>query len=225
MNLNKSIDELRKPATQAVSLITLFIILFSSLTLLFGLEYENVTFYLKIVTIIELIIIGVSLLQYIRFINFKDENLVNKKILKNYARFLTVVNIVGTYNVVFAFSNVFYFVALQNDIDLYKYWLLNFVTMLVCFLLFTLGGVFFILNINFLKNYISPKLQTAVGLLLMFVSQFIIIEKVIEYILVPNIADSKFVILAVIVFVIVAYYMNVLWLMKYADFKILVLKE
>ncbi|PHK48730.1 DUF5079 family protein [Staphylococcus edaphicus] len=149
MNLNKSIDELRKPATQAVSLITLFIILFSSLTLLFGLEYENVTFYLKIVTIIELIIIGVSLLQYIRFINFKDENLVNKKILKNYARFLTVVNIVGTYNVVFAFSNVFYFVALQNDIDLYKYWLLNFVTMLVCFLLFTLGGVFFILNINF----------------------------------------------------------------------------
>ncbi|PHK48731.1 DUF5079 domain-containing protein [Staphylococcus edaphicus] len=59
----------------------------------------------------------------------------------------------------------------------------------------------------------------------MFVSQFIIIEKVIEYILVPNIADSKFVILAVIVFVIVAYYMNVLWLMKYADFKILVLKE
>lgn len=210
MDLNKEIDELRKPATQAVSLITLFIILFSCLTLLFGLEYKNVTLYLKVVTILELIIIAISLLQYIRFINFKDEKLVNKKILKNYARFLTVVNIVGTYNVVFAFSNVFYFVALQNGIDLYEYWLLNFVTMLVCFLLFTLGGVFFTLNIKFLKKYINPKIQTVVGLLLMFVSQFIIIEKVIEYMLVPNIAESKFVILAVIVFIIVAYYMNTL---------------
>lgn len=41
---------------------------------LFGLDYERFPNYLKITTIIELIIIVISLLQWIRFIDFEKES-------------------------------------------------------------------------------------------------------------------------------------------------------
>ncbi|MCE7782240.1 DUF5079 family protein [Staphylococcus xylosus] len=53
MNLNNEIDELRKPATQIISLFALFIILLTAATLFNGLEYRNLPFYLKSITIIN----------------------------------------------------------------------------------------------------------------------------------------------------------------------------
>ncbi len=56
MTTKENIDILRKPGAQALSLISLFLILFSCLTFFFGLDYESFPNYLKITTIIELII-------------------------------------------------------------------------------------------------------------------------------------------------------------------------
>ncbi|RIO29751.1 DUF5079 family protein, partial [Staphylococcus saprophyticus] len=53
MNLNNEIDELRKPATQIISLFALFMILLTAATLFNGLEYRNLPFYLKSITVIE----------------------------------------------------------------------------------------------------------------------------------------------------------------------------
>lgn len=74
MTTKENIDTLRKPGAQALSLISLFLILFSCLTFFFGLDYERFPNYLKITTIIELIIIIISLLQWIRFIDFEKES-------------------------------------------------------------------------------------------------------------------------------------------------------
>ncbi len=74
MTTKENIDTLRKPGAQALSLISLFLILFSCLTFFFGLDYERFPNYLKITTIIELIIIVISLLQWIRFIDFEKES-------------------------------------------------------------------------------------------------------------------------------------------------------
>ncbi|HCU9140108.1 TPA: DUF5079 family protein, partial [Staphylococcus aureus] len=54
MTTKENIDILRKPGAQALSLISLFLILFSCLTFFFGLDYESFPNYLKITTIIEL---------------------------------------------------------------------------------------------------------------------------------------------------------------------------
>ncbi len=73
-NTKENIDTLRKPGAQALSLASLFMILFSCLTFFYGLDYERFPNYLKITTIIELIIIIISLLQWIRFIDFEKES-------------------------------------------------------------------------------------------------------------------------------------------------------
>lgn len=121
MDINSEIDELRKPVAQLLSLFALFMVFFACLTFFNGLDYDKLPFYLKGITIIELIIIAISLLQFIRFIKFDNNDLVNKRKLKNYAKFLTIINVVATYNAMFAFSNVFYFMAIQNNVDLYGY--------------------------------------------------------------------------------------------------------
>ncbi len=96
MTTKENIDILRKPGAQALSLISLFLILFSCLTFFFGLDYESFPNYLKITTIIELIIIVISLLQWIRFIDFEKESA--QKYKKIYVRFLVIINVLTTVN-------------------------------------------------------------------------------------------------------------------------------
>ncbi len=97
MTTKENIDTLRKPGAQALSLISLFLILFSCLTFFFGLDYERFPNYLKITTIIELIIIVISLLQWIRFIDFEKRKCteIYKKI---YARFFSCYKCVNYYH-------------------------------------------------------------------------------------------------------------------------------
>nr|WP_263314535.1 DUF5079 family protein [Mammaliicoccus sp. Marseille-Q6498] len=225
MNINNEIDELRKPATQIVSLFALFMILFTCLTFFNGLDYDRLPFYLKGITIIELIIIVVSLLQFIRFIRFSNGDLVNKRKLKNYAKFLTIINVVAPYNACFAFSNLFYFMAIQHHVDLYGYWLLYVITMVISFALWSLGSILIWIELPRLQKYISGKTKSFIGIGLLLISQFIYIEKIIEYILVPNIADSKFAVAGSMLVLLGIYVATIEWVRKYANFKIHVLNE
>lgn len=225
MKLNSAIDELRKPATQVVSLFALFMILFSGIAFFYGLDYDRLPDYLKIITLIEVVIIFISLLQFFRFVNFDKSKNVNKKTLKKYAKLLTIINIIGTYNAAFAFSNVFYVMAIQNFVDLYHYWLLSTVSMIISFTFWTLGSILMFIEMPKLEQYINGKRKTFIGVGFVLLAQLLYVERIIEYFLVPNIADSKFMILGSILVLLGIYLVTFEWIRKYADFKILVLKE
>ncbi|RIL42065.1 DUF5079 family protein [Staphylococcus gallinarum] len=225
MNFNKQIDELRKPATQVVSLFALFMILFSGIAFFYGLDYDRLPDYLKIITLIEVVIIFISLLQFFRFVNFDKSKNVNKKTLKKYAKLLTIINIIGTYNAAFAFSNVFYVMAIQNFVDLYHYWLLSTVSMIISFTFWTLGSILMFIEMPKLEQYINGKRKTFIGIGFVLLAQLLYVERIIEYFLVPNIADSKFMILGSILVLLGIYLVTFEWIRKYDDFKILVLKE
>ncbi|MEB7693587.1 DUF5079 family protein [Staphylococcus epidermidis] len=225
MKLNSAIDELRKPATQVVSLFALFMILFSGIAFFYGLDYDKLPDYLKIITLIEVVIIFISLLQFFRFVNFDKSKNVNKKTLKKYAKLLTIINIIGTYNAAFAFSNVFYVMAIQNFVDLYHYWLLSTVSMIISFTFWTLGSILMFIEMPKLEQYINGKRKTFIGIGFVLLAQLLYVERIIEYFLVPNIADSKFMILGSILVLLGIYLVTFEWIRKYADFKILVLKE
>ncbi|PTL05641.1 DUF5079 family protein, partial [Staphylococcus gallinarum] len=188
MNFNKQIDELRKPATQVVSLFALFMILFSGIAFFYGLDYDRLPDYLKIITLIEVVIIFISLLQFFRFVNFDKSKNVNKKTLKKYAKLLTIINIIGTYNAAFAFSNVFYVMAIQNFVDLYHYWLLSTVSMIISFTFWTLGSILMFIEMPKLEQYINGKRKTFIGIGFVLLAQLLYVERIIEYFLVPNIA-------------------------------------
>lgn len=221
MKLNSAIDELRKPATQVVSLFALF----SGIAFFYGLDYDRLPDYLKIITLIEVVIIFISLLQFFRFVNFDKSKNVNKKTLKKYAKLLTIINIIGTYNAAFAFSNVFYVMAIQNFVDLYHYWLLSTVSMIISFTFWTLGSILMFIEMPKLEQYINGKRKTFIGIGFVLLAQLLYVERIIEYFLVPNIADSKFMILGSILVLLGIYLVTFEWIRKYADFKILVLKE
>lgn len=138
---------------------------------------------------------------------------------------LTIINIIGTYNAAFAFSNVFYVMAIQNFVDLYHYWLLSTVSMIISFTFWTLGSILMFIEMPKLEQYINGKRKTFIGIGFVLLAQLLYVERIIEYFLVPNIADSKFMILGSILVLLGIYLVTFEWIRKYADFKILVLKE
>ncbi|PZJ37805.1 DUF5079 family protein [Staphylococcus aureus] len=200
MATKENIDILRKPGAQALSLASLFMILFSCLTFFFGLDYERFPNYLKITTIIELIIIIISLLQWIRFIDFEKERA--QKYKKIYARFLVVINVLTTITAVFATCNLYYFVALQNHYDLFNYWLMGTISIIISYLLLVIGGMFTLLKLPKVTKRWGGKTKTHFGLLLTALSAFIYIERIIEYILFPNVVESKFVIMVSVIIIV-----------------------
>lgn len=218
MATKENIDILRKPGAQALSLASLFMILFSCLTFFFGLDYEMFPNYLKITTIIELIIIIISLLQWIRFIDFEKERA--QKYKKIYARFLVVINVLTTITAVFATCNLYYFVALQNHYDLFNYWLMGTISIIISYLLLVIGGMFTLLKLPKVTKRWGGKTKTHFGLLLTALSAFIYIERIIEYILVPNVVESKFVIMVSIIIIVCTQFAAFQFIMQYSRFYI-----
>ncbi|MBO8680722.1 DUF5079 family protein [Staphylococcus aureus] len=218
MTTKENIDILRKPGAQALSLASLFMILFSCLTFFFGSDYERFPNYLKITTIIELIIIIISLLQWIRFIDFEKESA--QKYKKIYARFLVVINVLTTITAVFATCNLYYFVALQNHYDLFNYWLMGTISIIISYLLLVIGGMFTLLKLPKVTKRWGGKTKTHFGLLLTALSAFIYIERIIEYMLVPNVVESKFVIMVSIIIIVCTQFVAFQFIMQYSRFYI-----
>lgn len=185
---------------------------------LFGLDYERFPNYLKITTIIELIIIIISLLQWIRFIDFEKESA--QKYKNIYARFLVVINVLTTITAVFATCNLYYFVALQNHYDLFNYWLMGTISIIISYLLLVIGGMFTLLKLPKVTKRWGGKTKTHFGLLLTALSAFIYIERIIEYMLVPNVVESKFVIMVSIIIIVCTQFVAFQFIMQYSRFYI-----
>ncbi|WP_323703706.1 DUF5079 family protein [Mammaliicoccus sp. Dog046] len=225
MSINESIDELRKPGVQVVSFFNLGFILYSFLVFFNGLDYKYLPNYLKIVTIIELLIVVIGLLQYFRFISFDENFQVNKVLLKRYAKFLTIVNFLGIFNAVFVINNLFYFIAIQNHVDLFPNWLMSMLVMLICFILWSTGLVLMWNSFPKLEKYISGKRRTFIGIGLALTSCLVIIFKIVEYIILPNAGDSKFIVPGSILVILGCQLATAELIKRYASFKILVLDK
>lgn len=184
---------------------------------LFGLDYERFPNYLKITTIIELIIIVISLLQWIRFIDFEKES---AQKYKNICPILVVINVLTTITAVFATCNLYYFVAVQNHYDLFNYWLMGTISIIISYLLLVIGGMFTLLKLPKVTKRWGGKTKTHFGLLLTALSAFIYIERIIEYILVPNVVESKFVIMVSIIIIACTQFVAFQFIMQYSRFYI-----
>nr|HCZ3702750.1 DUF5079 family protein [Staphylococcus aureus] len=160
----------------------------------------------------------ISLLQWIRFIDFEKESA--QKYKKIYARFLVIINVLTTITAVFATCNLYYFVAVQNHYDLFNYWLMGSISIIISYLLLVIGGMFTLLKLPKVTKRWGGKTKTHFGLLLTALSAFIYIERIIEYILVPNVVESKFVIMVSIIIIACTQFVAFQFIMQYSRFYI-----
>lgn len=116
MSTAEFLDDIRKPGAQVLSIFLFLILSYASLVFLFGANIEDMYLGLRIFLIVQIIIIIISVIQFKDF--FKYENIDNKFKVKKYAKFLTTVNILSTYNAIFMFHNIFYVLALQSKYNL-----------------------------------------------------------------------------------------------------------
>lgn len=213
-----TIDDIRKPAGQALNLFALFMIFFTSITLFNGLDYEDIPLYLKISTLMQLIIIIISILQWIPFVKINHTSSKLKK--KKYAKFLSIINVLSCVNAILAFNNLFYYMGIQHNVDLFEYWLRNTVTMIMSFLLLSIGALMMLNEGKIIARFANGKTRSKIGLLALLLSKFIYITKFIEYLSIPNVADSKFLVSGSILLIIPLHFVTFMFIKRYIDYKI-----
>ena len=74
---------------------------------------------LRISILFEILIAIMGIIQFKDFFNYSNINDLNK--VKQYTKFLTIVNVLCTYNFIFVAHNLYYTLALQYETDLEKY--------------------------------------------------------------------------------------------------------
>ncbi|HCX9668868.1 TPA: DUF5079 family protein, partial [Staphylococcus aureus] len=82
------------------------------------------------------------------------------------------------------------------------------------------GGMFTLLKLPKVTKRWGGKTKTHFGLLLTALSSFIYIEKIIEYILVPNVVESKFIIIVSMLVIAGAQFVAFQFIMQYSRFYI-----
>ncbi len=130
-----------------------------------------------------------------------------------------------TITVVFALCNLYYFAAVQNHYDLFNYWLMGTISIIISYLLLVIGGMFTLLKLPKVTKRWGGKTKTHFGLLLTALSSFIYIEKIIEYILIPNVVESKFVIMVSIIIIACTQFVAFQFIMQYSRFYIFELNK
>ncbi|WP_412519197.1 DUF5079 family protein [Staphylococcus simulans] len=188
-------ESLRTPGTQVLSLLTLFLMLFTGLMFFFGLKLENIPKYLFISTSIQIII---ALAGFIPLF-FREKPKVYKKFIRRLSIF-AVLCVVSAYNTTFATYNIYFYLAAQHGIDLFKFWIIGTLTMLICFG-FQLIQQFILYRDPEKFNGKSEKDRFFNKMIYLLVFRalryLVIVQKIIEYFMIPNIADSRFTIMLV----------------------------
>ncbi|HDK5169573.1 TPA: DUF5079 family protein, partial [Staphylococcus aureus] len=101
-----------------------------------------------------------------------------------------------------------------------NYWLMGTISIIISYLLLVIGGMFTLLKLPKVTKRWGGKTKTHFGLLLTALSSFIYIEKIIEYILVPNVVESKFVIMGSIIIIACTQFVAFQFIMQYSRFYI-----
>ncbi|OHO71468.1 hypothetical protein HMPREF2580_09120 [Staphylococcus sp. HMSC036D05] len=223
MSTSELLDDIRKPGAQILSIFLFLILGYASLVFLFGADIKDMYIGLRIFLIIEIIIIIISVIQFKDF--FKYENIDNKLKLKKYAKFLTIINILSTYNVIFMFHNIFYVLALQSKYNLENFWLVTTTIVLLFCILDLISNLFILIELPRVEKVINGKLKSKLGIIFKLLAQLIFVEKIIEYFTLPYYLDNKFTIMVSIIIIFASNVGAYLYMKKYADFKAKVLED
>ncbi len=223
MSTAEFLDDIRKPGAQVLSIFLFLILSYASLVFLFGANIEDMYSGLRIFLIVQIIIIIISVIQFKDF--FKYENIDNKIKVKKYAKFLTIINVLSTYNVIFMFHNIFYVLALQSKYNLENFWLITTTIVLLFCILDLISNLFILIELPRVEKVINGKLKSKLGIIFKLLAQLIFVEKIIEYFTLPYYLDNKFTIMVSIIIIFAANVGAYLYMKKYADFKAIIIED
>lgn len=179
--MNDSLKQLRKPSIQVMNFISIFMILLSTTQYLFSLTLESTPIYLIITTLIEIIVILLGLLQLF------EKN--NDNPLKKAKRYL-IVGILTSYFTYLSFYNLYFFMAEENKYDLTKFWVVSFVFFLIC----SCAHICSLLLMGNTPRWFKGD-KTIWIIILKIIACTFYVQKIIEYIIIPNIVESHFLII------------------------------
>ena len=223
MSTSEWIEDIRKPAVQIISFFLLGFIGLSFVVFIMDAKIEDMYLGLKISIVAELLIILIGIIMCKDFFNYSYVNDLNK--VRRYTKFLTIINVVGTYDVIFVTHNVFYTLALQYEANLEKVWLWSFLLVVSFCIVDAVSNVFILIKLENVEKIISGKTKSMIGIILKLFAQLIFVEKIIEYMSVPASDENRFMILASIIVIFCMNFAAFLFVKKYADFKIEVLED
>ncbi|MCI2837388.1 DUF5079 family protein, partial [Staphylococcus lugdunensis] len=183
MSTSEWIEDIRKPAVQIISFFLLGFIGLSFVVFIMDAKIEDMYLGLKISIVAELLIILIGIIMCKDFFNYSYVNDLNK--VRRYTKFLTIINVVGTYNVIFVTHNVFYTLALQYEANLEKVWLWSFLLVVSFCIVDAVSNVFILIKLENVEKIISGKTKSMIGIILKLFAQLIFVEKIIEYMSVP----------------------------------------
>ncbi|MGX0502837.1 MFS family permease [Staphylococcus epidermidis] len=187
IKLEESLNRLRKPAIQVVNIFSLLFIFFAYVQYQLDLTLERTPRYLIITTVLALV---VNLLGLFQFFEKKIDNPINK------AKRYLIVNILSLYVSYLTLYNLYFFVAAEHHYYLDKYWYIGFITLLFC----TTMHILSVLLMRFSPKWLKYDKRIVI-IILKTIASLIYIQKIIEYIIIPNIANSHFVFLVSILYI------------------------
>ena len=187
IKLEESLNRLRKPAIQVVNIFSLLFIFFAYVQYQLDLTLERTPRYLIITTVLALV---VNLLGLFQFFEKKIDNPINK------AKRYLIVNILSLYVSYLTLYNLYFFVAAEHHYYLDKYWYIGFITLLFC----TTMHILSVLLMRFSPKWLKYDKRIVI-IILKTIASLIYIKKIIEYIIIPNIANSHFVFLVSILYI------------------------
>ncbi|MCI2830443.1 DUF5079 family protein, partial [Staphylococcus lugdunensis] len=190
MSTSEWIEDIRKPAVQIISFFLLGFIGLSFVVFIMDAKIEDMYLGLKISIVAELLIILIGIIMCKDFFNYSYVNDLNK--VRRYTKFLTIINVVGTYNVIFVTHNVFYTLALQYEANLEKVWLWSFLLVVSFCIVDAVSNVFILIKLENVEKIISGKTKSMIGIILKLFAQLIFVEKIIEYMSVPASDENRF---------------------------------
>ncbi len=187
--MEESLKKLRKPTTQVVNVLSLTMILMGGVQYFYSLTIENTPFYLIITTLIEIIIILFGFIQL-----FEKKDNIDLKTAKRYL----IIGCLTGYSTYLSFYNAYFFMAEENKYDLTKFWVIGFLFLLLCASAHICKLLLMASNPSWLKG------NKYIWIMVLSVIAFTIyVQKIVEYILIPNVAESHFVIIVSMIMIFV----------------------
>lgn len=223
MSTSEWIEDIRKPTAQIISIFLLCMIGFTFVVFIDDAKLTDVYWGLRISILFEILIAIIGIIQFKDFFNYSNINNLNK--VRQYTKFLTIVNVLCTYNFIFVAHNFYYTLALQYETDLEKIWFWSFLLVIIFCALDAVSNVFILIKLENLEKIISGKTRSMIGIILKLFAQLIFVEKIIEYMSVPTSDENRFVIIVSLLVIFCINFANFLLVKKYADFKFEIWKD
>ena len=212
--MNDAYKKLINPLPQILAVLSIVFSFLGFVQYFYNLTIENTPLYLLVTNILTIIISVVCFL--ILFLpKPKNHEDMKKKAFK-----LMILDIAILYCMIISSYNIYFFLAANYAIYLTAYWTVGMITMFVCLIAF-IYGVYLLSNTPFWlkgkkkEEKISGKI-IAIIILWLF-SLLVVVQKIIEYILIPNVNESKFIISTVGIIMPIIYFIVLMLYIHYTQ--------